>query len=206
MSGQKEGNGFKALRALSHRSMTQGDMEEMKKQVYAEENDRGACLLLTADLENALDNAIKARLTLDKNELDEMYGQEGPLGSFSRKIILASAIRIVGPITKHNLTIIRHVRNAFAHARIPMSFQTPEVHTACEGFKLIHAWVGEVHMLAAFEPDWTTRLRFTSVCSNISRMLLQYSMLPKSVVTGNTPVFKGQFQGFDLLFQRQPLP
>src|ERR1700733_9815244 len=47
--------------------------------------------------------------------------------AFSRKIASARALKIIGPITNENLTIIRHVRNAFAHAKLPIDFQTSQI-------------------------------------------------------------------------------
>jgi Domain of unknown function (DUF4145) len=200
------GFGFKALRNLSYRNATNDEVEQILKQVYAEENDRGACLLLSADLENALDQATKVRLELTDTEIDEMYGQDAPLGTFSRKISFASAIRIVGPITKHNLTAIRHIRNAFAHSRIPMTFETAEVKRVCDSFKIIKAWVGDNHLLGRFDPSSNSRQRFTFVCKNISSMLFNFSMLAQAQVTQDKPMSRSQFPDFNMVFLRKSLP
>lgn len=169
------GSGFKALRKLSQRQAMLADRQEMHRQVYAEENDRGACLLLSADIENTLDFIIEQMLDLSDEEVDELRRQEGPLGSFSRKISFASALRFIGPITKHNLTIIRHVRNAFAHAHIPLNFNAAEVVVVCNDFKLVTEWGGNAPILESqFATDATARHKFTEICNRMSLMMIGY--------------------------------
>jgi hypothetical protein len=73
------------------------------------------------------------RLTgLKKTHRDVFFDSEGPAGTFARKIALAAALGIVGPITHRNLTFIKTIRNAFAHAKIPIDFETREVSDVCE--------------------------------------------------------------------------
>src|SRR5258708_5529279 len=57
---------FRALRELSYLPTTNVFQKDFQAQVHAETNDRGACLLLAANLENALDEAIMSLLPLAK--------------------------------------------------------------------------------------------------------------------------------------------
>jgi hypothetical protein len=50
---------------------------------------------------------------------------------------MAVALGILGPVSRENLRIIRHVRNAFAHAKRPIKYATPEVAAMCMDLKLI---------------------------------------------------------------------
>lgn len=50
---------------------------------------------------------------------------------------MAVALGILGPISRANLRIIRHLRNAFAHAKQPIKYPTPEVAAMCLDLKLI---------------------------------------------------------------------
>ena len=79
---------------------------------------------MTAAIESTL-----PRLTQDQRY--ELFEQDDPLATYARKIAMASALGIIGPKAKENFRLIRHVRNAFAHHRIPIEFSTPEVHAVC---------------------------------------------------------------------------
>lgn len=112
------------LRKLSAQPMTQEHNQAMLDQAFGEKNDRGACLLFASNLENALDAVLSSWCGLSDKDADFVFQSDGIFGTFSRKIYSARALRIIGPITHENLSIIRHVRNAFAHAKLPINFQT----------------------------------------------------------------------------------
>jgi hypothetical protein len=104
---------------------------------------------------------------------DEMYSQDGPLGTFARKISMAAAYEAIGPISRENLRLIRHIRNAFAHAKVPITFQTPQVAAAC----------GELQRVNIFDPpeevdqspQMTPRARFEIVCAETMIRLSTYA-------------------------------
>jgi hypothetical protein len=85
---------------------TAGHQEEFDAQVNANAGDRGFCLLIVAQLENELDRALDYELKPTSNERTALFLEGGPLGNFSRKITMASALDIVGPISLKNLTNI----------------------------------------------------------------------------------------------------
>jgi hypothetical protein len=87
---------------------------------------------MAAHLESELTAAIESTLPrLTQDQRYELFEQDGPLATFARKIAMASALGIIGPKAKENFRLIQHVRNAFAHHRIPIEFSTPEVHAVC---------------------------------------------------------------------------
>src|ERR1700694_3255622 len=137
----------KALRQLSQRAMTVEEHEAFISEIRAEKNDRGACLLLAAHVENSLDSAIISLFSLSSEQQERLFNQDAPLGTFSRKILFANAVQIIGSITTKNLDIIRHVRNAFAHAKAPINFKTPEVEAICNDLQIFRAVVGDKFML-----------------------------------------------------------
>ncbi|MGH6878708.1 MAG: hypothetical protein ACREHV_15205 [Rhizomicrobium sp.] len=118
------------LRALISRRATPEDQKEYQAQVDAITNHRGAALLIGANVENTLENAIVKFLAPDRTKY--LFRDGAPLGTFSNKILMGYALDLYGDDTFANLDVIRQIRNAFAHAKIPISFETPELIAACD--------------------------------------------------------------------------
>ena len=130
---------IEALRKLSYRFPTGLDGEEFEKQMAPGGSDRGSCLLVVAQLENELEAAIEATIGPLSDEMrGALVEQDGPTATFARKITIAAALGILGPNLRHNFRIVRHIRNAFAHARVPITFETPEVEAAVNDLHLIN--------------------------------------------------------------------
>jgi hypothetical protein len=64
--------------------------------------------------------------------LDPTLGNDGPLGTFSAKIWLGYGLELYGPKTRHDLE--SHIRNAFAHTKKAITFESPAVENKCSGF------------------------------------------------------------------------
>jgi hypothetical protein len=155
--------------------------EEMDKQTSSQADDRSFCLLLTAMLENELDRAIDCWLgTASEDVRKALYDHDGPLGNFSRKIALSAALEIVGPVSHENLRLIRHTRNAFAHAKVPIRFDTPEVAAVCADLQRINLFEPPEDVDQA--SDLSARERFSVVCNETMVRLARYS--------GHDPQFK----------------
>jgi DNA-binding MltR family transcriptional regulator len=88
-------------------------------------------------VDNALKDAIAARLRKMKpQELSLIFEGNGPLATFSNRIRFGFALGIFGPKARNDLDLIRRIRNAFAHARRPLSFKTPQIIQLCDSFDL----------------------------------------------------------------------
>jgi hypothetical protein len=83
-------------------------------------NDRAAAIVATSLLEHAIQEALQS---FDSNEDFERLG-------LSSKITKAYALKIIGPTTRHDLDLIRAIRNEFAHDMNPIQF-TDEHITSC---------------------------------------------------------------------------
>lgn len=83
----------------------------------------GAALLETA-LERLIKHSLKRK---DKELNNQLFQQRGPMGDFYSKIIVASAFAVISESLAAELTIIRNVRNVFAHATANLSFEIPEI-------------------------------------------------------------------------------
>lgn len=99
------------------------------------ESDRGCVLIAGSMLEAALEVALRSRIVvLAPKVIDSIFGYEAPLGTFSAKISVAYAFGLIDSDINDDLTRIRLIRNAFAHAKVAIDFSTPEVDLACQPF------------------------------------------------------------------------
>jgi hypothetical protein len=161
---------IEALAQLSRAEPTFEHFREFFEQVEAEKNDRGAALMLAANVELALTSIVRRTLVIKKGEDKRLFRFEAPLGSFEAKIRIGYALDIFGPETKSNLDLIKALRNVFAHAVIPLGFNTPQVKDVCDLLvmpdilppRAINSKTGKP---VTFLPtDATPRIRFQRVC------------------------------------------
>jgi hypothetical protein len=75
---------------------------------------------LEANLERLLSKAM--RQDLNSRDRRNLFEFEGAVGTFSSKIIVAYALRLIGPTTRGDLDLSRFLRNEFAHSRIRFGF------------------------------------------------------------------------------------
>ena len=54
---------------------------------------------------------------------------------------MAEAMRVFGPVTRHDLDTIRTIRNAFAHSHRPITFDFPPVADLCRSLT-VNYWPG----------------------------------------------------------------
>src|ERR1700747_724469 len=119
------------LTDLTLRHPDQADIDEINRQIDSEENDRGAAILAGTLVENALAYVISRREPSFTKRHKKLFQHNGIFSTFDARIILAEAMNIFGAVTNHNLDLIKHVRNVFAHASVPVKFSTPEINAAC---------------------------------------------------------------------------
>jgi hypothetical protein len=96
---------------------------------------RGIAMIIARDLEEYLIGALQ-----------RCCGIQAPRRStFSDKIRLAYDNGVVGPKTKHDLEVIREIRNAMAHARRQISFETPVIADLCSKLNALKGFEGDCH-------------------------------------------------------------
>jgi DNA-binding MltR family transcriptional regulator len=128
-----------ALKALSRKPATYTEIASTFKALKRQRSDRAIAILASALVEDALEDAIVARLSpLSKDDHASLFEGEGPLSTFSARIRVGFALSIFGKITRDDLNCMRDIRNAFAHARISLKFTTREVTDACKNFGRKH--------------------------------------------------------------------
>lgn len=118
--------------ALSRQNPTIAEIFHMSSPEFRKSlDDRSVALIYAAQIERSLEKIITHMLAT-KDELKELFGDSGPLGTFSAKTQIAYAMGIFGKRTKKELDRIRSVRNVFAHAVRPLSFETEQIKSTCE--------------------------------------------------------------------------
>lgn len=117
------------LRAVSLKPALPDHHANYKKQIFSDTNDRGAALLVALSVETALENALMRIMKGSRGK--EMFSGDQNLSTFNSKIWLGYALNLYGDSTNSLLRLIKHIRNAFAHAQIPIDFNTPEIVAGC---------------------------------------------------------------------------
>lgn len=99
-----------------------------------EESDRGAVVLATTQVEDALEDKLGELMPIlaaDKFARSKMFGFDGVAGNFSRKALMAYALSLIDKDQFDFIEVLREMRNACAHSRSPIDFSTPELAAAC---------------------------------------------------------------------------
>jgi hypothetical protein len=99
-------------------------------------HDRALVLISGSFIEQGLESVIELATVREYDEQsarDDLFGRERPgaINGFYGKIILGHALGAYTKSFKEDLDRIRHIRNAFAHARGEISFHTQEIADAC---------------------------------------------------------------------------
>lgn len=102
------------------------------------EEHRSIVLVVGAVLDQALEGAILTKLPGIKpgNENYLFSDDAAPLRDFDAKIRMAFALGLYGEAVRSDLSLIRSIRNTFAHSRLDITFETPEVAQAVKWFTL----------------------------------------------------------------------
>lgn len=96
-----------------------------------DESDRAAIILIASTLEHTVTHMLEQALSsLNGDEMARAFGLNGPLGTFSSKIMFAQGLQIIDRQMAKRLNIIRNMRNTAAHYVGPLSFETPEIRAA----------------------------------------------------------------------------
>jgi hypothetical protein len=184
---------IEALTQLSRAEPTYEHFHEFFSQVAEEKNERGAALMLAANVEMALLHVVRRCLVIKKGQYKQLFGFESPMGTFSARIRIGYALDIFGPQTKDNLDYIRAIRNAFAHAVIPITFATAAVSDVCKMLvmpeilppRAIKSSTGE--LVGAMPPDPSPRTQFQKVCEATGHNLFVWDWSVSSSPVHNPP-------------------
>jgi DNA-binding MltR family transcriptional regulator len=103
-------------------------------EALSSETDRACAVLGAAILDAKLEQLFRLRLLSDQKEL---LPSARPLGSFSAKIRLACALGWINDDVRHDLDIVRDIRNSFAHSfDHELSFSDQSVGDRCSNLRI----------------------------------------------------------------------
>jgi hypothetical protein len=160
-----------------------GDLPKLEAEVYGT-NDRARSVMLAAIVETSLEIFLRrqTRPSLSTDDARLLFDFRGPLGDFSSKILVGYAFNFYGPNTRHDLDLVRTLRNGFAHARISFDFTTTAVAAVCTqlrapddpGAFIPHGWLSAVpHEDLGDASDKThPRTRYIATCHILSERFL----------------------------------
>lgn len=166
------------LRKFGAGEPTKENITALERELYSGP-DRAAAVVLASLVERSLGHLL--RLSMREEGIGDIFDSDGLLGSFGAKIQICYALKLIGPTTRHDLTIIRVLRNQFAHSRKPIRFSTDVVKTACQhlsipdlpGVTLSFSMVDKTprrRLKAAIDKDHP-RTRFFTACNEIARRI-----------------------------------
>lgn len=113
--------------------INQGDENSRKcSEEIRTASDRGAALLAVCQIDQGLELSIICRLHHASMKTREMLRKpNGAFSSFMGKIDLAYAFGIYNEKYRDTLHIVRTIRNGFAHAAIPLTFEDDGIISEC---------------------------------------------------------------------------
>lgn len=114
------------------------------------ESARGKVLISTGFIEEQLKEVILAFVLQDAAATELVEGANAPLGTFSSRITACFVLGLISEAERHDLTLIRRIRNDFAHD-IHTSFDTRSVVDRCKELLLkapnyTHSEMGKIEV------------------------------------------------------------
>ena len=130
-----------SLRDLSKQDRLTDHTQEIIHELE-HQSDRGVALIIVANLEFSLMDAMRTRMVFFPNFEKIIFDQDGAvLGAFSDRIKMARALGVIGERSAAHLDSIRRIRNQFAHSPRKLDFTN----------ELIAA---EIDTLLPDNPEW----------------------------------------------------
>ena len=118
----------KALRRMYKRADDEADIELLFSELCGQ-SDRASMILAASFLDDALKYRLSKKFCFIPTDSDLAYcfRFEGPLGTFSSRLEIATLFGVIDDSTYQQLDIIRELRNACAHSKQPISFKTDRI-------------------------------------------------------------------------------
>ena len=101
-------------------------------------DDLHVAIIAVSVVEAHLEKLVISRLhRTDKDFTNRLFENRGPLSDFNSKILMAEAFGLLTRPLADELHVLRGIRNSFAHAKMPLSFDLEAVESAVRSLKLL---------------------------------------------------------------------
>jgi hypothetical protein len=125
------------LRELSKKVPTAPEIEQLIAGLH-EKDDIHLAIMGVALVEARLDNLLVRWLARnDSAFMNRLFESPGPMSSFSNKILTAEAFGVIRTALADELNSMRTIRNAFAHAKLPITFDDRPVSGEVDKLKML---------------------------------------------------------------------
>lgn len=133
-----KGRRKKTLRDLTKTDLTINEGYTLSKAFRLKTHPTAVAIIGAEMVEHELDLLINKRLRKkDKATWFSLVEDVGPLSTFHRKIALANAMSMFDEKIRHDLTIIKRIRNTFAHNRKLINFSDETIIEEIQSSKLL---------------------------------------------------------------------
>src|SRR5262249_42583896 len=127
---------IKSLRKFANDRLTVPTADALQAELDGA-NDRSIVITMGAFVEDSLEHLLSRQMRpMEQEEYEEFFRHDGPVGSFSSKIQMAHGLKLTDKMTHRQLDVLREMRNACAHCKLPISFKTPELAAVCK--RMLH--------------------------------------------------------------------
>lgn len=126
-----------ALRQVSRQAPTESETDAVAS-ALVEGPPIVAAVLAQSILDNELERLLRAKMKrTDQPNWDRVTGENGPLGTFYQKALMAHALGFIDDVTLKNVGVVRDIRNAFAHSKLLLDFEHDAVRREIEKVAVI---------------------------------------------------------------------
>jgi DNA-binding MltR family transcriptional regulator len=126
-----------ALRELSRKIPSPPEIKKIMNDLL-DRDDLNTAITAVSIVEAHLEKLIVSRLhRSDKDFTNRLFENRGPLSDFNSKILVAEAFGLLTRPLADELHVIRAIRNAFAHAKMTLTFDIEPVESEVRKLKLL---------------------------------------------------------------------
>ena len=160
---------------------------------YARERDtRTFCILVGSFMEDKLKANFIEQWAIDKKQIADFFGANGPLSTFSQRLIIASGLNWLPPSLRKDADLIKKIRNEMAHNhRVHLLNQEPLLSWASDMGQVEKTWLNSSdgrYAKAHNASDMETQLRV--------RVFSQSLMVLASAITNPRLIRNGLPTGY----------
>jgi hypothetical protein len=125
-----------ALRELSRDLPSRPEIKKIMNALIGA--DLHVAIIAVSIVEAHLGQLIVTRLhRTDKDSINRLFENRGPLSDFNSKILIGEAFGLLTRPLADELHVMRAIRNSFAHAKMPLSFDLQPVEDEVRKLKLL---------------------------------------------------------------------